>query len=461
MSYSLTPITIVPRKPENKNDRLVQLSNQLHTHLQLKKQRNLLITLGRKTINVEVLTVEMALNEIVLPENIMKDFCLPIQHYRFQAIYRPQLLTLQLGPVIGLLTDIPSNVQEEPHFRSVHAFCEELHQEITEKGGFFYVFSFNQFSSLGYYLEDGKWNPFELPLPDVIYNRIHSRRLEQNEQYKHFRNRLELLTIPLFNDRFLSKWEVHEKVNLEPHFPSFLPVTKIFSKEHLNELALKYETVFIKPVHGSQGRNLIKLKRGLDNNYTFQTSLTALNENVGEKYALDDIYQLFKPLLQQRLYIIQQGIALITHETSAMDFRVLCHKNLKNHWQVTSIVARIAAEQEFVSNLARGGRMIRPINALRACMSKKKSSEVLDDMKELALAIASAICRSTEGITAELGIDIGVDQDGHLWLIEVNSKPSKRFEDGLGKIRPSAKAIIQFCTMLAFDSIDSSGGNVN
>jgi hypothetical protein len=45
-----------------------------------------------------------------------------------------------------------------------------------------------------------------------------------------------------------------------------------------------------------------------------------------------------------------------------------------------------------------------------------------------------------------------VDQEGKLWIIEVNSKPSKNFEDGLGKIRPSAKALIQFCTLLAFDS---------
>jgi glutathione synthase/RimK-type ligase-like ATP-grasp enzyme len=135
-----------------------------------------------------------------------------------------------------------------------------------------------------------------------------------------------------------------------------------------------------------------------------------------------------------------------------MDFRVLCHKNLNNHWQVTSIVARVAAEDEFVSNIARGGRMLRPLNVLQTCLGYKKSIEVLALMKELALKTASTIGNSSTGITGELGIDIGLDQDGKLWIIEVNSKPSKNFEDGLGKIRPSAKALIQFCTILAFDS---------
>jgi glutathione synthase/RimK-type ligase-like ATP-grasp enzyme len=143
-----------------------------------------------------------------------------------------------------------------------------------------------------------------------------------------------------------------------------------------------------------------------------------------------------------------------------MDFRVLCHKNLNNQWQVTSIVARVAAENEFVSNLARGGRMLKPLNVLRTCLGHKKSLEVLALMKELAVETASTISCSSSGITGELGIDIGVDQYGKLWIIEVNSKPSKNFEDGLGKIRPSAKALIQFCTLLAFDS-QIKGGPVN
>jgi len=95
---------------------------------------------------------------------------------------------------------------------------------------------------------------------------------------------------------------------------------------------------------------------------------------------------------------------------------------------------------------------MRPLNALAACMSKTRALEVLALMKELSIETASIISQLSPGITGELGIDIGVDLDGKLWLIEVNSKPSKSFEDGQVKIRPSAKAIIQYCTMLAFDA---------
>ncbi|MBT2700147.1 YheC/YheD family protein [Bacillus sp. ISL-40] len=452
MFFPITPITIKPMKQKNKNDCFVQMSNQLFTNLLVNHNLDLNIKLGHKTINTKVKTIEMDPNMMLIPENILKDFCLPIQDYKFQAIYQPDLLTLELGPVIGLLTDFPSNEEEEPHFRSIHAFCEELHHGITETGGFFYVFSYDQFLNRGYYLINGKWSPFEHPLPDVIYNRIHSRKLEHSEPFKHFRKRLETLLIPLFNERFLSKWEVYNQIFHEKHLFPFLPKTKIYTKEHLYELTQEFETVFIKPVHGSQGRNIMKLKKEEDSQFSLQTSIAALNDRSRNKYLLDEVHQLIKQILHNRFYIVQQGIELVTFESCAVDFRVLCHKNLNNHWQVTSIVARVASENEFVSNIARGGRILRPLNVLHTCLGHKKSIEVLALMKELALETASTISGSSTGITGELGIDIGVDQEGQLWIIEVNSKPSKNFEDGLGKIRPSAKALIQFCTLLAFES---------
>ena len=72
-------------------------------------------------------------------------------------------------------------------------------------------------------------------------------------------------------------------------------------------------------------------------------------------------------------------------------------------------------------------------------------------MKELAVEIASLISRNSEGLTGELGIDIGIDTEGNPWLIEVNSKPSKNFEEQEIKIRPSAKAIILYCFKLALE----------
>jgi glutathione synthase/RimK-type ligase-like ATP-grasp enzyme len=452
MAPFLTTILLEPRDSKDANDCILQMSIELFQHFHLKKVQEVSVMVGKKLISMDVQIVDIAHNMIVFPENIFTEFYLPIQAYKFQARYNLENQILQLGPIIGLITDFSANEDGVPHFRSIHLFCEMLHHGVKENGGFFYVFAYNEFLNKGYCFENGTWIPSALPLPDVIYNRVHSRRLEQTNSFKKFRAKLEQLNIPIFNDRFLSKWEVHEKLFHEKQLQSFLPETRIFSRASLMEFAEKFETTFIKPIHGSQGRNIIKLAKGDDNHYTVQSSLSSIAENNAKTYSIDQIYQQIKPVLNKRLYIIQQGIPLVTNNGCVMDFRVLCHKNSTNYWRVTSIVARISAEQEFVTNIAKGGTVMKPVEALTTCMNKTDALEVLERIKDLSMQTGSVISQLPSGIMGELGIDIGVDPNGKPWIIEVNSKPSKGFEEYQLKIRPSAKAIIQYCTILAFDN---------
>ncbi|WP_286231197.1 YheC/YheD family protein [Neobacillus mesonae] len=451
MSLTLIPITVTMRKTANPHDQLMQISKKLLKQLNISDSKNISIEIGKTSIIMNIQPIDIPANEIILPENVMSNFRLPVQNYRFLASFQPESQTLKLGPVVGLLTNFYLKENDEPNFRSVHKFCEELHHVISGNGGFFYVFSYENFLTKGYYFQEEKWISVEPPLPDVIYNRIHSRILEKKISFQEFRQDLELLMIPLFNDRFLSKWEVYDEIHNESPLKKAIPETKIFSMENLIELAQKYETLFIKPIHGSQGKNIIKLIRVNENRFTYRASLTGGHEQPETYYSLEDIYKHLKPILQNRIYIVQQGIPFITKDFRTMDFRVLCHKKHPLMWDITSIVARIGADQEFVSNLARGGTLIRPLDALRTCFDAKQGKKVLSEIKDLALKIAASISSQTHGMFGELGIDIGVDIDGKPWLIEVNSKPSKSFEENQEKIRPSAKAIVRFCTTLVFD----------
>ncbi|WP_342430164.1 YheC/YheD family protein [Neobacillus sp. FSL H8-0543] len=448
---ALTPVAIIPRKSNYRTDNLIQMSSQLNNQLLIENSQEVQLVIGKKPIEVNIQIKEMESNEILFPENLYSEFYLPVKQIKFHARYSNDIHTLHLGPVIALLTDIKTSGKEVPHFRSIHSFCEELHHGISENGGFFYVFTYRNFTAQGYFFDNGKWHSFVPPLPDVIYNRIHSRRLEYADDFAIFRKKLIELNIPYFNDRYLSKWEVHDRLINENHLQPHIPETKIFSKENLVDFIKRHETVFIKPIHGSQGRNIFKLIKEKDL-YSIKSSITSKPEEFSNPFRLEDIYQHIQPLLNNRIYILQQGISLTAYESRGMDFRVLCHKTVNNNWHVTSVVARISAEDEFVSNIARGGEILAPLIALGSLMSKKDAKETLTRMKDLSIETAAALSFQSPGIIGELGIDIGIDQEGNPWLIEVNSKPSKNFDDGLLKIRPSAKAIIQFCTMLAFDT---------
>lgn len=451
MEFSLISVNVAAQKSANHHDQTIQLSSKLSQQLQLNNTKTITISLGKTAVTANIQIRDMAAHKLLVSDNIFRKFSLPLNRYKFQAFYQEKTHTLLLGPVIGLVTDFPVKEHEEPNFRSIHAFCEELHRGTQERGGLLYVYRHDQFPNQGYYFNDDTWVPAALPLPDVIYNRIHSRKLEYSPSFKRFRSQLEQLGIPLFNDRFLSKWDVYQLVSNDDQLISRLPETKIFSKENLYDFVQTYETVFLKPVHGSQGRNIIKITRESAELFSLKSSLSHWEKNPEKLFQLSELYPFVQPLLRGRIYVIQQGIPFLTYETRAVDFRVLCHKNSNHHWGITSIIARIGGNEEFVSNLARGGSSMKPLTVLQAGLTKKGAYEALAQIKALSLAIAEAVSISEPGITGELGIDIGVDLDGTPWLIEVNSKPSKGFEDDQGKIRPSARALIQFCTILAFD----------
>ncbi|MBS8262931.1 YheC/YheD family protein [Mesobacillus boroniphilus] len=354
--------------------------------------------------------------------------------------------SLPNNPVIALLTEIKED--QGPDFGKVHSFCEELHQGISELGGSFYVFSLKGFSDdgvEGFSYDDNEdgWRKGLFPFPAVIYNRVSSRRTEISKGFAGFLNKLDALGIKIFNHRFLSKWEIHESLLKEEHLHSFIPETHLYSGTQLETMLEKHDELYIKPVHGSQGRNIIQVAK---NDGTIHASISSMPaRDLQEFKHVSELARAINPMVGKRLCIIQQGIQLSEFNGRRMDFRVLCHKNAQQFWKVTSIVARVSAEQFFVSNIARGGEVMKPGHTLALIFGKEQARHQLALMKELALEIAEVISRNAEGLTAELGIDIGIDIKGNLWLIEANSKPSKNFEERGSKIRPSTKAIIDHC----------------
>lgn len=365
--------------------------------------------------------------------------------------YEEKTKTLYIGPIIALLTEV-NDMEGEPIFRSIHTFCEELHYASTITGGLFYVFHIKDISEdviEGFYFNGNNWTKSKITLPNVIYNRTHSRKLESSPYFKKVINDISLKGIPIFNERFLSKWEVHEILYKEDYLHPFLPETQLLNQENLIPFLKRHSTIFIKPINGSQGRNIFKAS--LQEEKVIVEASTAWGSDKYRKFdTLVDFQEWFNKRRKEVKFIIQQSIPLLTFEERQLDFRVLCHKDHQDNWKTTSIVARASEKKQFVSNLARGGEMLKPIDPLTKLFEQQTAYAQVAWMKELSLEVANIISQSSSGIVGELGIDIGVDNDGKLWIIEVNSKPSKNAEEQTSKIRPSAKSIYEYSTALAF-----------
>jgi hypothetical protein len=458
--------TQVKLVPFSKNTSIIEnsifISKKLLSKWKLEEGMNISICIGKQIFPLTTMPIDSEETEIHLATIVMDQLHLPIKEYTMFAQFVESQHILYLAPLIALITEITEEPPNSPNFRSIHSFCEELHHVTENSGGFFYVFPLQTILSTsitGYHYQDDQWQKSKLPLPDVIYNRIHSRKLEASPFFQKFRKHLDSESILMFNDRFLSKWDIYEVLKTEEHLKPYIPCTRLYSKPNLTEMLADYSLLFLKPIHGSQGRNIIRIEK-VEHGYHIQFSYFKEQQHGVFVSTIMQLQELVEEMAKKSLFIIQQGIPLINLQSRFIDFRVLCHKKENEKWKVTSVVARLSAEQQFVSNISRGGEILKPLKALSLFFDNMTSKQLLLYIRELSLEFASVISNYSEGITGELGIDIGVDLNGHPWIIEANSKPSKNVEEQEVKIRPSAKAIISYCHYLAFDkySIEEENG---
>ena len=76
------------------------------------------------------------------------------------------------------------------------------------------------------------------------------------------------------------------------------------------------------------------------------------------------------------------------------------------------------------------------------------SVALVDDDRNILTSVSMAL--EAEGLYGELGIDLAIDVHDQPWIIEVNTKPSKQTDmtSAPQTVRPSAKAIIEYCLTL-------------
>ncbi|MFD1773178.1 YheC/YheD family protein [Paenibacillus rhizophilus] len=372
------------------------------------------------------------------------------------ASYVPGSRTLRLGPLIGVLVSREHPERPERLFGPITLFCRELTNACHTQGAFVYFFTPKALETTGStisgWVYDEGWKQSKLPIADVINNRLTTRKAENKPSVQHFLAEVKSrYGTHFFNEKFLDKTEVFEALRRDSALQRYLPESHPLSGfAILKRMCGHYPVVFLKPVRGSLGKGILRISRE-EGGYRLQ-STTPLGTRKQSYPTLTKLFQTIAPKMKNTRYQIQQGLPLMEIGRRPVDFRALVQKNGSGKWGVTSIVARTAGNNHFVSNLARGGSL----STVREAIGKssippgaKESANL--QLPRAALAIAKGVEANIPAHFGELGIDLGMDQSGRTWLLEVNSKPSKNDNTPLNdtKIRPSVKQMIQYCRYLA------------
>ncbi|WP_335582141.1 YheC/YheD family protein [Paenibacillus yonginensis] len=374
-----------------------------------------------------------------------------------RLVYTPNSRTLHLGPVIGVLIsrDYPGN-PERP-FGQITAFCREMTAAGQKQGAFVYFITPEGIeqgvSSIRGWLLDKTWRTAEFPVADVYYNRLTSRKLENKPSVQHFMREVKSrYRSHFFNEKYLDKTEVFDALQKDGRLVRYLPESHLHrGLASLKSMLSKYPVVFLKPVKGSLGKGIIRIQRMPGGSFISQTT----QEYGIRKQNHDNLTKLHNALtgkMKSTRYQIQQGLQLIEVAKRPVDFRALVQKNSHGQWAVTSVVARIAGSQHFVSNLARGGTLSTVKEAVdRSSLPTAIKQKAGVRLNKAALEIAQGMDDQSPAHFGELGIDLAMDQSGRIWLLEVNSKPSKNDNTPLGdnKIRPSVRRLLDYASYLS------------
>lgn len=364
---------------------------------------------------------------------------------------------LHLGPTIGILVaSIPNHHEYDPTSTQAELiYLSKIGQKMPAQIFIFTPSGINWSKKTvkGYNFkqitpENGIWVASTYPLPDVVYDRISSRKSEL--YYQKTREKLKKITL-YFNPSFLNKWEVHEILKANPKLHSYLPETRLLTANNLEEMLNKYKVLYLKPVDGSLGRKIIRLTRSENNQ---KLNYTVYNKSCfkGQAATITDFMKKTYKIRENKTYIIQQAIDMADYKGAIFDLRIIYQKNGQGKWQISKKFVRVAPKGSDISNLSSGGKAqpskkIMQYLFCRSDLIAEKNREI----ENLCYNVASTLEQWGNGIYGELGLDIGIDKRGQLWLIEVNSKPRKTTETELSMtiVKNTFKRPLEYASYLA------------
>jgi hypothetical protein len=212
-----------------------------------------------------------------------------------------------------------------------------------------------------------------------------------------------------------SKWQKSNALVANPYIARHIPRTCLYTSKNLQMMLSRYGMVVLKPVRGTGGRGIIKVEKNKKGyKLTYQSNKHSYRN-------FSSLLTGIKAKSYRRSYLIQRGIHLATIGGRPIDYRVKYVK-VNGVWNIRAMVGRLARPGLFVTNLCRGGTLMTAAQGIRRSLSSRVVGSMKREMRQLTRASTSELERHYPGI-GQLGYDYGIDRNGHIWMLEVNTRP--------------------------------------
>lgn len=216
-----------------------------------------------------------------------------------------------------------------------------------------------------------------------------------------------------------SKWWKYVHLTKHPELLPTLPDTRTLSRTRFGDFLDRYGEVIVKPTGGWGGAGVKSVSAVGGERYEVHSGKKRRTIR-----GLSSTYAYVRGGTSGRKLIVQRKIPLARVNGRPFDVRVMVQRKPGKDWTVTGKLAKIAGAGYIVTNVARsGGKVVSLSAAVRDSNISPAAREGLEQrIDRIALQAASQLRKYYRIDT--VGLDIGIDAAGKIWIIEPNFTPS-------------------------------------
>lgn len=399
--------------PDYTKDGFISLNPEKLSKTVMKNRKIAYIRFGIRCFEVKVMFSDaIETGEILLSHRVIEELKIPLFLSYEIAFDKSNII---LGPYIGMLAE-----KKEARLRQVVDYLKSYIYDYEEIGGAVLAFSeegididSQLISGFMYNPESDIWEEGIYSYPASIFKRSGITKKLRN----HFQS---LLGDAVFNNYIFNKWESHEWLSEFETIRPYLPDTILYRKPaDVRDFLEQNKSAYVKPIYGSQGTGILKL----DVKGEWYILHCQNEENVEQYFrSVTELNNFLKKNLKEERHIIQRTLNLVFAEERAIDTRLILIKGGDGQWYDVGMIARHGVGGNITSNVSTGGSAeeaeLTFKNVLQ--LSEEEVSNLRNKMsligKETAIALEKC------GISCgNLGVDMAIDVDGHIWIIEINN----------------------------------------
>lgn len=348
---------------------------------------------------------------IGLSSKMIKTFHIPTQ-LSFEI--KIENSDLYIGPIIALMVTMRQKITQ----KTLDKYKPYM-QNYQQIKGLIYICSargtdIKKKIIKGYYYDpdvgekEECWKPGIFPYPNSIYKRTRIPHLIFKDLISEVGNN------KIFNTTIFNKWQLWKMMKSDPELKKHLPKTsQLKNLKSLNLLLDKYPSLYLKPAQGSFAKGISKVEK-TETGYRFINRL-------GKETVIDDeaeAERFLQRLMKRKVYIIQEDVSF-QHKGKNIDFRVIMQKDRNKEWTCSGIIARYGGHKRIytndVSDLQLGKDALTKTYQYSEEEALAKEMEIITICKK-----ASETMNALYGHYGDLGVDITVDKNHHVWILEIN-----------------------------------------